>query len=388
MNALDDAIHFIVAQTKKEENEDNNDAILHDFFANSLALLDRNHGAKKKDCRILNDKVVSGLGTSISNYIQELATRTVLDELCLNSPICNQLFDLLNTRTDRLDEEPNYLYMRLHGKIESHLLALHVFCRGDELLHVPVDHPDALRRLDYYTTAYEASKSSGDIIVQAQCASRAGLSYDRMNLKEEANKYYSLCLGHCAPTAANSLRYSDNSLRYSDTFDKVKVLLYKEEWFQDALKGKAGVSTEIWLAAETLQAQVLADAEIITAEKIEQIHLHAMGTPVIGGINLVTFIFNEHPPRGQDQEKTDYIVKTLSEFRGRATMVQLRSVLKPMKLLYHPDKNLGLDSTVGQDIAWKLLCIEISMALNQFNTPAENAEIAKAHRKSASKKSG
>ena len=80
MNALDDAIHFIVAQTKKEENEDNNDAILHDFFANSLALLDRNHGAKKKDCRILNDKVVSGLGTSISNYIQELATRTVLDE--------------------------------------------------------------------------------------------------------------------------------------------------------------------------------------------------------------------------------------------------------------------------------------------------------------------
>ena len=57
----------------------------------------------------------------------QLATRTVLNELRLNSPICNQLFDLLKTRPNRLDEEHSYLYMRLHGKIESPLLALHVF---------------------------------------------------------------------------------------------------------------------------------------------------------------------------------------------------------------------------------------------------------------------
>jgi hypothetical protein len=39
--------------------------------------------------------------------------------------------------------------------------------------------------------------------------------------------------------------------------------------------------------------------------------------------------------------------------------------------LYHPDRNRGMNPVIGQDLAWKLFCIEISKALNGFQIHGE-----------------
>ena len=133
------------------------------------------------------------------------------------------------------------------------------------------------------------------------------------------------------------------------------------------------VSTAKWIEDETLKAQLLSDAAAVIAEEVRLVHKAAEGTPVVGCLAFVCYVFTTHPPRGQSNaQRIELIKEKLLAIEGqRPTWKLLKEVLAPVRLLYHPDKKLGLDTSVGQDIGWKLLWVEITKALNVFKIPGD-----------------
>ena len=328
--------------------------------------------SKKYLTRLLNVKVTDeGI---INNYIKEVMTKRALESLIMTELTCSALGAILESRSVREHESPTEerSHVRLHKEIDSYLLAVTLLVKGDDLMEKVVTDPGVI---DSFVTAYEVAKLSGCISLEAQCSSRVGTAYLKLNLRKDAKVFFGLCLGLCAPTEANSQRYADK-----EEFNKAQIDLYKTDWFKEAVEGKGMLSTEVWIADEERKAQIEREANAMIAEASRLIHKAAEGTPVAAGVTLVRYIWEKHPPKGQGlhQEKIDLISDKISAHKGPRGNALLREVLKPMKFLYHPDRNLGLNSAIGEDINWKLICLEISKALNKFNSAQENAEAKRA----------
>ena len=290
-----------------------------------------------------------------------------IDSLIMTNSTCSAIGAILESRSVREHESATESQVKLHKEIDSYLLAVSLLVKGDDLMENVVTDPGVI---DSFVTAYEVAKLSRCISLEAQCSSRVGTAYLKLNLRKDAKVFFGLCLGLCAPTEDNSQRYADK-----EEFNKAQIDLYKTDWFKEAVEGKGMLSTEGWIADEERKAQKR-EANAMIAEASRLIHKAAEGTPVAADVTLVTYIWKKRPPKGQGvhQEKIDLISDKLSAHKGPRGNALLREVLKPMKFLYHPDRNLGLNSAIGEDINWKLICLEISKALNKFNSAKENAE--------------
>jgi hypothetical protein len=352
-----DATTFVINQLLAEETLDTEEEDLPEFFFKSVILLVTDGDISKKYLTRLLDVNITEADL-VNDYIKELMTKKALESLIMTNATCLSLKAILESRSVRMHEpEPmDSPQARLHREIDSYLTSVSLLVRGDEQMDTVANHPEVI---DHFVTAYEAARLSGSILLEAQCCSRAGTAYLKLNLREESNVFYGLCIGLCAPTQANSLRYADQA-----EFQKAQVELHRTEWLKDAVEGR-GI---IVIADEDLEVEV--EGQRI-AEASRLMHREAMGSPVKGGLHFVRYLLAEHPPRGQDQDKIDAIQASLDSHTGRPLMGQLKQVLRPTKFLYHPDRNRGLNPVIGQDLAWKLLSIEISKALNGFQIPGE-----------------
>jgi hypothetical protein len=353
-----DATTFVINQLLAEETLDTKTLEnLPEFFFKSLILLVTDGDISKKYLTRLLDVNITEADL-VNDYIKELMTKKALESLVMTTTTCESLKTILESRSVRMHEpEPmDSPQARLHREIDAHFTSVSILVTEDELMDTVADHPIVI---DEFVTAYEAARLSGSILLEAQCCSRVGTAYLKHNLREESNIFYGLCIGLCAPTQANSLRYADQA-----EFQKAQVELHRTEWLKDAVEGR-GI---IVIADDELDVEV--EGQRI-AEASRLMHREATGSLVKGGLHFVRYLLAEHPPRGQDQDKIDAIQASLDSHTGRPLKKQLKQVLRPMKFLYHPDRNRGMNPVIGQDLAWKLLSIEISKALNGFQIPGE-----------------
>jgi hypothetical protein len=209
----------------------------------------------------------------INDYIKELMTKKALEFLIMTNATCLSLKTILESRSVRKHEsEPmDSPQARLHTEIDSYLTSVSLLVRGDELMDMVPDHPEVI---DHFMTAYEAARLSGSILLEAQCCSRVGTAYLKLNLREESNVFYGLCIGLCTPTQANSLRYANLA-----EFQKAQVEIHWTEWLKDAVEGR-GV---IVIADEEIEVEI--EGRRI-AEASRLMHREARGSPVKGGLHL------------------------------------------------------------------------------------------------------
>ena len=347
-----DATTFVINQLLAEETLDTEEEDLPEFFPKSVKLLVTDGDISKKYLQRLLEVDISEADL-INDYTKELITRKALESMIMTNATCISLKTLLESRSIWERGSLDTPQSRLHKGIDAHLTSVSLLVRGDELIDT---EPNKV--IDHFLTAYEASKSSGSILLEAQCASRVGTAYKKLNRREESNYYYGLCIELCAPSDENKLRYADMA-----EFNKAKIEIHRTEWHKEAVEGRV----EIVIADDEL---VNEQARQNIAEASRLMHEEAQGTLVEGGLHFVRYLLAEHPPRGQDQNKIDAVQTSLDSHTGRPLKKQLKEVLRPTKFLYHPDRNRGVHREI-KDVEWELLSTEITKALNGFKIPGE-----------------
>ena len=144
--------------------------------------------------------------------------------------------------------------------------------------------------------------------------------------------------------------------------------LYRMEWFRSAQQAATELQEDVWIADQIAQEESRSSILASLQDDLSAMRTAAQGGPIRGGLKFIRHVFEYHPPRcdedtaGKGQEYLAKVKEALERGctgRGKnKPSAIIREILKPLKFLYHPDRN------IGDDKKWTILCEQISMDLN------------------------